>query len=156
MKDSIQAGTGNSRYLKSVSDFLTQYPNYSSFAAALVAGTLPIDLNGINAAGFSQVGTPLNKSTLLKDSTATALGLTSDDVPDDAFATIASSLSSISAWETDATTKINALLTDWNQFEYGVYEGQNHYSSAWPNSLTFSFTPQVVVIFTRIDSSIYK
>lgn len=34
----------------------------------------------------TQTGTPLNKSTLLKDATAELFGLTSDAVPDDAFA----------------------------------------------------------------------
>jgi len=40
----------------------------------------------------TQTGTPLNKSTLLKDATAELFGLTSDAVPDDALARIPSSL----------------------------------------------------------------
>ena len=43
MKDMIIKGTGDSRYLKSVSNFLSLYPDYESFVAALVAGTeIPI------------------------------------------------------------------------------------------------------------------
>lgn len=85
MTNSQIKGTGDSRYLKSISTFLTQYPTYADFAAALVAGTLPIDLNGINASGFDVIGTPLNKATLLSDTTAAALGLTGDPTPDDAL-----------------------------------------------------------------------
>ena len=59
MKDFVPLGTGNSRFLKSVANFLTLYPDYASFAAALVAGTLPVDFNGINTAGVAQSGTPL-------------------------------------------------------------------------------------------------
>ena len=75
MKDMIPSGDGNSRFLKSVAHFATLYPNYAAFVAALVAGTLPIDLNGINAEGCDQVGTPLNKANLLTDDTVDALGI---------------------------------------------------------------------------------
>lgn len=74
MQDGIINGTGNSRYLKSISNFLAQYPTYQDFVAALVAGTLPIDLNGINETGWDQLGTALNKENLLSDETAEAFG----------------------------------------------------------------------------------
>ena len=83
MKDSVILGSGNSRYLKSVENFKTLYPTYDDFAAALVAGTLPIDLNGINSAGFQQVGDALGKATLLKDTTAQKHGLDETALPDD-------------------------------------------------------------------------
>lgn len=86
MQDLVPIGTGNSRYLKSVSNFKTLYPTYDSFAAALVAGTLPVDFNGINMSGIAQIGTALNKATLLKDATAAMYGLGGDAVPDDVFA----------------------------------------------------------------------
>lgn len=79
MTDGVIAGTGNSRYLKSVSNFLTLYPTYADFVAALVAGTLPFDLNGINAANWTQVGTPLSKVNLLSDATETELWGDADD-----------------------------------------------------------------------------
>ena len=91
MQDGIIKGTGNSRYLKSISNFLQQYPTYQDFVAALVAGTLPIDLNGINETGWDQLGTALNKVNLLSDETVQAFGdlLTLDTpgnpVPNDAF-----------------------------------------------------------------------
>lgn len=74
MQDMTIKGTGNSRYLKSIANILTLYPNYESFAAALAAGTFPIDLNGINSAGIQTAGTALNKASLLSDDTAAAAG----------------------------------------------------------------------------------
>ena len=85
MIDSKLAGTGNSRFLKSVSNFKTLYPTYDDFVAALIAGTLPIDLNGINPDGWTQQGTPLNKANLLSDDVANGLGLTDDATPNGAF-----------------------------------------------------------------------
>lgn len=75
MTDGIIQGNGNSRYLKSIADFKTLYPTYDDFVNALAAGTLPIDLNGINPDGWRQIGTELNKATLLKDQTAALYGL---------------------------------------------------------------------------------
>ena len=75
MKDMIPKGTGNSRFLRSVSNFKAIYPTYDDFVNALVAGTLPVDFNGINEAGIQQVGTALNKANLLTDETAALLGM---------------------------------------------------------------------------------
>lgn len=86
MEDMIPRGTGNSRFLKSVENFKTQYPNYDAFAAALVAGTLPIDFNGINREGILRPGTPINTLSLFQNGTAGLYGLGKDAAPDDAFA----------------------------------------------------------------------
>ena len=89
MQDGIMKGTGNSRYLKSIADFLTQYPTYQEFAAALAAGTLPVDLNGINETGWEQLGTALNKANLLSDETAALFpGLPENPMPNDVFGKI--------------------------------------------------------------------
>lgn len=88
MQDYVMKGTGNSRYLKSVPNFLSLYPTYEDFVAALVQGNLPIDLNGINASGWSQQGTPLNKANLLSDATAAQYGYSSSAVPNQIFAYI--------------------------------------------------------------------
>lgn len=88
MQDLVTLGKGNSRFLKSVENFKDLYPTYNDFVAALVAGTLPIDLNGINTDGIKQAGTPLNKETLLKDATAAKFGLDPNAVPDDVFAVL--------------------------------------------------------------------
>ena len=82
MKDFVIKGNGNSRYLKSSLEGIT---TWEQFRVALAAGTLPVDLNGINPEGFQQLGDPLNKATLLKDVTASILGLPNTAVPDDAF-----------------------------------------------------------------------
>lgn len=122
MQDGIIKGTGNSRYLKSISNFLTQYPTYQDFVAALVAGTLPIDLNGINETGWDQLGTALNKANLLSDETATALGLPSTAVPDDAL------------------RKLYIL-------EETSYVGTGEAGEDHPNSLTFSGPIVFAVVF---------
>lgn len=86
MLDGIIKGTGDSRYLKSVSDFLARYPSYADFAAALIAGTLPVDFNGINTEGWQKAGTPLNKANLLSDATAGKYGLSdANAMPDRVF-----------------------------------------------------------------------
>ncbi len=74
MIDGIINENGNSRYLRSVANLLTLYPTYEDFAAALVAGTLPIDLAGINEDGWATLGTALNKANLMSDATAALLG----------------------------------------------------------------------------------
>lgn len=89
MKDAIALGTGNSRYLKSVSGFMSLYPTYESFVAALVAGTLPIDLNGRNPDGWAQLGTDLDKAHLLTDATAALMDLGAEATVNDALATLA-------------------------------------------------------------------
>lgn len=130
MQDGIIKGTGNSRYLKSISNFLQQYPTYQDFVAALVAGTLPVDLNGINETGWDQLGTALNKANLLSDETAAALGLPNTAVPDDAFMVASKVLQA-------GNCKI----------EHGSYKGTGNYSSAHPNRLTFSGEPLLVIVY---------
>lgn len=84
MKDGIVNGNGDSRYLKSA---IPANITFAQFVQKLRDGTLPIDFNGINAAGWEQLGTPLNKTNVLKDSTAEGLGLVvaDDPTPDTAF-----------------------------------------------------------------------
>lgn len=87
MKDTIIAGTGNSQYLKSS---IPADATWEDVLDMLRNGTFPIDLNGINLAGFTQLGTVLNKQTLLPDAVATAVGLdpSDDPVPADALAAL--------------------------------------------------------------------
>lgn len=82
MIDSIIAGTGNSRYLRSS---IPAGTTWDDVLTMLQAGTFPIDLAGINAAGFTTLGTALNAENLLASATITALGLSSDATPDDAL-----------------------------------------------------------------------
>ena len=135
MQDGIIKETGNSRYLKSISNFLTQYPTYQDFVAALVAGTLPIDLNGINETGWDQLGTALNKANLLSDETVAAYGdLLQPKTPGNPVVD-------------DALRAAAAVVYAGNcKIEYGSYTGTGNYSSAHPNSLTFSGKPLLVII----------
>lgn len=93
MQDGIIAGNGNSRYLKTVAAALSLYPTYEDFITALIAGTFPIDLNGINEAGWSQKGTPLNKFTLVSDTTETKIwGSAGNHTVDQVFSKILGSI----------------------------------------------------------------
>lgn len=89
MLDAIAKNEGNSRYLKSVSNFLSVYPTYEAFVDGLVAGTLPIDLNGINPDGWAQEGTALDKANLLTDATAALVDLGPETTPNEMFAALA-------------------------------------------------------------------
>ena len=86
MQDFISKGEGRSRLLKSA------IPADTTWAQALEMlrnGTFPIDLNGINADGVSQAGTPLAKATLLSDSSARLFGLDATATIDDLWPIIA-------------------------------------------------------------------
>lgn len=92
MKDGVIAETGNSRYLRSIAGFLQTYPTYEAFAAALIAGTLPIDWNGKNPDGWAQQGTDLNKANLLTDATAALMDLGPEATPNEMLAALANKL----------------------------------------------------------------
>lgn len=130
MQDTIIKGTGNSRKLKTVANALTLYPTYESFIAALVAGTFPVDFNGINTAGVQQTGTQLNKSTLLTDALCSALGLATTATP------------------TQAMDKLRQLINTTNgkipKLEMVYYAGTGTYGASNPCSITFSFSPKAV------------
>lgn len=80
MENLVPLGTGNSRLMKS------NIPASTTLAQLIQMwnnGTFPYDIGPLNSAGISQQGTPLNKDTLLKDTTASAFGLTDTALPDD-------------------------------------------------------------------------
>lgn len=114
MQDGIIAGNGNSRYLKTVAAALSLYPKYEDFIAALIAGTFPIDLNGINASGWVQQGTPLNKANLFSDTTASSLGLSATNSPNDALAKLKQLIDNSNS---NANTRAKIAT--------GSYQGQN-------------------------------
>lgn len=64
MQDTVIKGTGNSRSLASVPNFLALYPTYEAFAQALVNREIPIDIGPLNPLGCDVVGTPLDAATL--------------------------------------------------------------------------------------------
>lgn len=100
MIDSVLKGTGNSRFLKSAVPAGT---SWADALAMLQAGTFPIDFNGINTAGFQQVGTPLNKANLLKDATAAQIGLPPSTTPDGMFQALGNT-GELHVWRKTVTT----------------------------------------------------
>ena len=119
MQDLVIKGTGNSRLLKSVSNFMSLYPTYTDFVQALVAGTLPIDLNGFNSAGVQTQGTPLNKTNLLKDATANKYGLGGNATIDDVLNQIPTgSFPNMTAGNATTATKANS--TDFTNAEWTI------------------------------------
>ena len=111
MKDGIIAETGNSRYLRSIAGFLQAYPTYEAFAAALIAGTLPIDWNGKNPDGWAQAGTELNKANLLTDATAALADLGPEATPNEMFAAVANKANAAATSAAAANTKAGSLIT---------------------------------------------
>ena len=133
MTDGTIAGNGNSRYLKTIAQALTLYPTYQDFMSAMIAGTFPIDLNGINTAGWSRQGTPLNKANLLSDSTASALGLSSSATPNSALNSIASKIKTIQNDLSDLSE---------GTFVTGTYTGDN----AATRTINLGFKPKAVLV----------
>lgn len=120
MDDGIIKGTGNSRYLKSIPGFLAQYPTYEDFAEALTAGTLPIDLNGINETGWEKLGTALNKANLLSDDTAALYGLGADATVDAVLKSTALPPGAI-FWYASETIPTGFLLCDGSNISRADY-----------------------------------
>lgn len=137
MTDGIIKGTGNSRYLKSVSDVLARYPTHESLMQALADGTFPVDFNGINSAGWSTQGTKLNKANLLTDALCTNLGL----------ATTASPTQAMDKLRTMVSSAQTALSTKGNCHIYtGSYSGNGTYGESNKNILNFPSLPWVLII----------
>ena len=83
----------------------------------------------------SEIGTPLNKSTLLKDATASLFGLGATALPDDVLKKISQEISSV---------KSNNA-----KFANGSYRGANDPSG---KRLTFPFPPKIVLVqYFNID-----
>ena len=86
MKDMVTNGTGNSRYLKTS---LASGTTWESALAMLREGTFPIDLNGLNNGGITQLGSAYSKANVLPDDVCALLGLNSTTAePKDAFGVV--------------------------------------------------------------------
>lgn len=83
----------------------------------------------------TQEGTPLNKSSLLKDATAALFGLGTDAVPDDVLVAIKTALTQ---HDTDIAARAKTAT--------GSYTGTGAYGSANKRTLTFGFRPKLIVI----------
>lgn len=92
MDDMITKGEGNSRFLKTS---LAPGTPWEEALAQMIAGTFPVDFNGLNNAGILQQGTALNKANLLSDATASAIGSVS--TPNEALAGLMGKISLINS-----------------------------------------------------------
>lgn len=99
MTDGVPKQTGNSRYLKSAID---SDITFDQFRDMLRNGTLPIDLNGINPDGWAELGTPLNKASLLSDEPLKRIGLATSSVPTDMF-NVLSKVGDLHVWRRTVT-----------------------------------------------------
>ncbi len=66
---------------------------------AMVTGIFPVDFNGINKDGWTQLGTLLNKANLLSDTVISTLGLSTgvNSTPNDAFNVLAN-IGNVHVW----------------------------------------------------------
>ena len=85
---------------------MSLYPTYEDFLQAMIAGTFPVDFNGINKDGWTQLGTPLNKANLLSDTVISTLGLSTgaNSTPNDAFNVLAN-VGNVHVWRKTVVTE---------------------------------------------------
>lgn len=123
MIDGIIKADGTSRLMRA------ELPaTYEEFRAQCHAGAQPLDVL-FNSAGWSQLPTFLNKANLLKDTTASLFGLDANAVPDEVLALIPEQINEKARTAT------------------GSYKGTGNYGAGNPNSLTFDFTPKIVLLW---------
>lgn len=136
MQDAIIKGIGNSRYLKTVGEALSLYPTYEDFMQAMVAGIFPVDFNGINKDGWTQLGTLLNKANLLSDTVISTLGLSTgvNSTPNDAFNVLAN-IGNVHVWRKTVKTDEKIPAT----YSLGPEEGKA--------ALTYPQTPSTQASF---------
>ena len=129
-------GSGNSRYLKTVGEALSLYPTYEDFLQAMISGTFPVDFNGINKDGWTQLGTPLNKANLLSDTVISTLGLSTgaNSTPNDAFNVLAN-VGNVHVWRKTVKTDEKIPAT----YSLGPEEGKA--------ALTYPQTPSTQASF---------
>lgn len=162
MIDSVIAGTGNSRYLRTS---ISASTTWEDALTMLRAGTFPIDLAGINISGFTTLGTALNSDTLLKNAIITALGLAADATPSDAWeavlALIATKQDTLTFDDTPTRGSTNPVTSG------GVYDAIDNAatktatitlaSASWsgsnPYTQTVSIADYSVTANTRVDIS---
>lgn len=142
MTDGIIKGTGNSRLLRTVPNALTLYPDWPTALQAMIDGTFPIDLPGINPDGWERLGDKLGKETLLTDTLCAALGLPNTATPTQAMEKIRSTADSA-----QSTAVLKGYVAS------GSYVGTGTMGSLNPNSLTFSFAPKMVAIISAVRIS---
>lgn len=164
MQDQIIKGTGNSRFLKSS---IPENITFEQFVSLLRAGTFPMDFNGINDAGIEQLGTPINKTTLLKNSTVTKLGLAGNDFTD---VTVDDALAELSLFAQLKAGEVSGSTTDVNIYSRslnmefpmpyvisGTYVGTGTAGSANPTVINYGgeITPKAIIVQHSNNSNYY-
>ncbi|RKI64705.1 hypothetical protein D7V91_15685 [bacterium 1xD42-67] len=132
MTDGIIKGTGNSRYLKSVANVMSLYPEYTDFLRALAEGTFPVDLYGINAGGWQVRGNDINKASLLTDAVETAIWGSA------ANRTVSQALQQLRNLISGLSNDMRVRVID----TWGSYIGDG----GKRRSLTFPFTPHFLFV----------
>lgn len=110
MQDAIINETGNSRNLRTIAGIKNQVHTLDELLDLMIAGEFPIDLAGINADGFAQMGTDLNKANLLTDATAALQNLGPEATPDQMFAALANSIKTLNQNLTALQNKVDKLI----------------------------------------------
>lgn len=153
MENLVPLGTGNSRLMKSN---ISSNTTLAQLIQMWNNGTFPYDIGPLNSAGISQQGTPLNKDTLLKDTTAALYGLGSDATPDDVFAVL-SSYSYVIKGEyigTGTSGKLsNATSISFEKYPDVIFIGGYDDSELNKNSLGFGIIPCAFMIQNRSSAS---
>ena len=103
---------------------------------AMVAGIFPVDFNGINKDGWTQLGTILNKANLLSDTVISTLGLSTgvNSTPNDAFNVLAN-IGNVHVWRKTVKTDEKIPAT----YSLGPEEGKA--------ALTYPQTPSTQASF---------
>lgn len=142
MQDTIIKGSGNSRTLASVPNFLTIYPTYEAFALALINRELPIDIGPLNPAGLDVRGTDLSKASLLTNNTEAAIWGNSGN------RTVDAALSQLRSLISTAQSSANTANANMPRMAFGTYTGS--YVSGTPipdgKTLSFNFQPKLVIV----------
>lgn len=136
--DTIIKGTGNSRTLKSVPNFLTRYPTFEAFGQALIAGTLPVDLSGVQSVGVQTSGTSYAKATCLPDAVEKAIWGNA------ANRNIGQALQQLRSLITTAQTAADGKC----KIATGSYVGTGLFGVDNPCSITFPFVPIIAMMPT--------
>ena len=115
---------------------MSLYPTYEDFMQAMVAGIFPVDFNGINKDGWTQLGTLLNKANLLSDTVISTLGLSTgvNSTPNDAFNVLAN-IGNVHVWRKTVKTDEKIPAT----YSLGPEEGKA--------ALTYPQTPSTQASF---------
>lgn len=160
MIDTVIAGTGNSRYLRTS---ISASTTWEDALTMLRVGTFPIDLAGINISGFTTLGTALNSDSLLKSAIITALGLEADATPSDAWEAvltlIATKQDTLTFDDTPTSGSTNPVTSG------GIYDAINNAASktatitlesaSWsgsdPYTQTVTLSGYTVTANTRVD-----